>query len=94
MRALRIAALAAMSVVLVSTTHAQETVAITGGTIYPVSGAQRLAGATFDLKIELPGALLAGYPKVSIDGEKVLDWKSPARPGVLKAGKRNFARLA
>jgi tyrosyl-tRNA synthetase len=30
---------------------------------------------------------------VSIDGEKVTDWKSDARPGVLKAGKRNFARL-
>ena len=30
---------------------------------------------------------------VSIDGEKISDWKSDARPGVLKAGKRNFARL-
>ena len=30
---------------------------------------------------------------VSIDGEKVTDWKAAARPGVLKSGKRNFARL-
>jgi len=30
---------------------------------------------------------------VSIDGEKITDWKSDARPGVLRAGKRNFARL-
>lgn len=48
MRALRIAALAAMSVVLVSTTHAQETVAITGGTIYPVSG-PKITNATIIL---------------------------------------------
>jgi alkaline phosphatase len=40
-----------------------------GQTIYPLNGAQILAGATFDLKIEFPGAALAGYPKVTIDGE-------------------------
>jgi tyrosyl-tRNA synthetase len=30
---------------------------------------------------------------VSIDGQKITDWKCDARPGVLKVGKRNFARL-
>ncbi|MCX6019229.1 MAG: tyrosine--tRNA ligase [Chloroflexi bacterium] len=30
---------------------------------------------------------------VSIDGERITDWKVEAHPGVLKAGKRNFARL-
>lgn len=48
MRALRIAALAAISVILASTTHAQETVAITGGTIYPVSG-PKITNATIVL---------------------------------------------
>ena len=48
MRALRIAALAAITVILASTTHAQETVAITGGTIYPVSG-PKITNATIVL---------------------------------------------
>lgn len=30
---------------------------------------------------------------VSIDGAKIGDWKADAQPGVLRVGKRNFARL-
>ncbi len=30
---------------------------------------------------------------VSIDGAKIADWKADAQPGVLRVGKRNFARL-
>ncbi len=30
---------------------------------------------------------------VSVDGAKIADWKADAQPGVLRVGKRNFARL-
>ena len=45
MRAMRTAALAVMTVILATRAMAQETVAITGGTIYPVSG-PKLENAT------------------------------------------------
>jgi alkaline phosphatase len=38
-------------------------------TIYPVDGAQILAGARFDLKVEFPGALSPAGLKVTINGE-------------------------
>ena len=43
--------------------------AATGQTIYPIDKAHILTGATFDLKVEFPGAPPAADLKVTINGE-------------------------
>jgi alkaline phosphatase len=43
--------------------------AAVGQTIYPIDRAQILVGATFDFKVEFPGAVAASDIKVTIDGE-------------------------
>ena len=43
--------------------------AAVGQTIYPIDKAQILTGATFDFKVEFPGAVAAYDIKVTIDGE-------------------------
>jgi alkaline phosphatase len=43
--------------------------AAVGQTIYPIDRAQILIGATFDFKVEFPGAVAASDIKVTIDGE-------------------------
>lgn len=43
--------------------------AAVGQTIYPIDRAQILTGATFDFKVEFPGAVAASDIKVTIDGE-------------------------
>jgi alkaline phosphatase len=43
--------------------------AAVGQTIYPIDRAQILTGASFDLKVEFPGAVAASEIKVTIDGE-------------------------
>lgn len=43
--------------------------AAVGQTIYPIDRAQILTGASFDFKVEFPGAVAASDIKVTIDGE-------------------------